>query len=220
MKTLSPSLLSADFSQLSNELEKISNAGAKYIHLDIMDGHFVPNISFGAPILKSLKGKTDLVFDVHLMIDEPARYLADFANAGADILNVHYETCVDIVGMIDKIHALGCKAGVTIKPDTPVQALIPVLDKVDMVLVMTVYPGFSGQKFIPEAVKKIPFLVKTRKEKKLNFDIEIDGGISLKNLRDVMDAGVDIVVAGSAVFGAEDPQEAAEEFMKIIREYE
>lgn len=219
-KILSPSLLSADFSKLSTELSAIRNAGAQYIHLDIMDGHFVPNISFGAPILKSIRPVTDLVFDVHLMIENPENYLQDFANAGADILNVHFEACTDIVAMVEKIHSLGCKAGVTIKPDTPVEALVSVLDKVEMVLVMTVYPGFSGQKFIPEALEKIPSLVKARKERKLNFDIQIDGGVSLKNLRQVLDAGADCIVAGSAVFGQEDPGEAAAEFVRIMKEYE
>lgn len=164
-----------------------------------MDGHFVPNITFGAPVLRSIRKVTDLVFDVHLMIENPENYLADFASAGADILNVHFEACTDLGKIIDKIHSLGCKAGVTVKPDTPVEAVASVLDKVDMVLVMTVYPGFSGQKFIPEALNKIPALVKARKERKLNFDIQIDGGVSLSNLRQVLDAGADSIVAGSAV---------------------
>ncbi len=220
MKTLSPSLLSADFSKLSEELATVKNAGAQYIHLDIMDGHFVPNITFGAPVLRSIRKVTDLVFDVHLMIENPENYLADFASAGADILNVHFEACTDLGKIIDKIHSLGCKAGVTVKPDTPVEAVASVLDKVDMVLVMTVYPGFSGQKFIPEALNKIPALVKARKERKLNFDIQIDGGVSLSNLRQILDAGADSIVAGSAVFGAENPGEAVAEFMNIIREYE
>ncbi len=220
MKTLSPSLLSADFSKLAEELSTVENAGAKYIHLDIMDGHFVPNITFGAPVLRSIRKVTNLVFDVHLMIENPENYIADFASAGADILNVHFEACTDLGRIIDKIHSLGCKAGVTVKPDTPVEAVASVLDKVDMVLVMTVYPGFSGQKFIPEALNKIPALVKARKERKLNFDIQIDGGVSLNNLRQVLDAGADSIVAGSAVFGAENPGEAVKEFMNIIREYE
>ncbi len=220
MKTLSPSLLSADFSKLSEELATVKNAGAQYIHLDIMDGHFVPNITFGAPVLRSIRKVTDLVFDVHLMIENPENYLADFASAGADILNLHFDARTDLGQIIDKIHSLGCKAGVTVKPDTPVEAVASVLDKVDMVLVMTVYPGFSGQKFIPEALNKIPALVKARKERKLNFDIQIDGGVSLSNLRQVLDAGADSIVAGSAVFGAENPGEAVAEFMNIIREYE
>ncbi len=220
MKTLSPSLLSADFSKLAEELAIVKNAGAQYIHLDIMDGHFVPNITFGAPVLRSIRKVTDLVFDVHLMIENPEKYLADFASAGADILNVHFEACTDLGKIIDTIHSLGCKAGVTVRPDTPVEAVASVLDKVDMVLVMTVFPGFSGQKFIPEALNKIPSLVKARKERKLNFDIQIDGGVSLNNLRQVLDAGADSIVAGSAVFGAENPGEAVEKFMTIIREYE
>ncbi|MCJ7856797.1 ribulose-phosphate 3-epimerase [Lachnospiraceae bacterium NSJ-143] len=220
MKTLSPSLLSADFSKLSEELNAIAEAGAQYIHLDIMDGHFVPNITFGAPVLKSLRPVTDLVFDVHLMIENPERYLLDFAKAGADILNVHVEACTDLGKIVDMIHSLGCKAGVTVKPDTPIEAVASVLDRVEMVLVMTVYPGFSGQKFIPEALDKIPALVKARRERKLNFDIQIDGGVSLLNLRQVLEAGADSIVAGSAVFGAENPKKAAEEFMSVIREYD
>ena len=220
MKSLSPSLLSADFSKLADELCSVENGGAKYIHLDIMDGHFVPNITFGAPILRSIRPITDMVFDVHLMIENPEKYLSDFANAGADILNVHVEACTDLGKIVDTIHSLGCKAGVTVKPDTPIEAVASVLDKVEMVLVMTVYPGFSGQKFIPEALEKIPHLVKARKERGLNFDIQIDGGVSLKNLREVLEAGADLIVAGSAVFGAEDPEQAAKEFVDIIKEYE
>ncbi|MCI1959620.1 MAG: ribulose-phosphate 3-epimerase [Clostridia bacterium] len=220
MRTLSPSLLSADFSKLSDEIESIEKAGTQYLHLDVMDGHFVPNISFGAPIIKSIRPISNMIFDVHLMIENPEKYIEDFAKAGGDILNVHAEVCPDLSKTIDMIHSLGCKAGVTIKPDTPVDAVMDVIEKVEMVLVMTVYPGFSGQKLIPEAMKKIPELIKIRKDKNLNFDVQIDGGVNLKNIRDVLETGVDSIVAGSAVFGAENPGKAAAEFLSIFKEYE
>jgi len=220
MRTLSPSLLSADFSKLSEEIKSIECAGSQYLHLDVMDGHFVPNISFGAPVIKCIRPVSKMVFDVHLMIENPEKYLADFAKAGADILNVHEEACPELSKTVDMIHSLGCKAGVTIKPDTPADAVLSVLDKVEMVLVMTVYPGFSGQKLIPEAMAKIPELIKIRKERGLGFDVQIDGGVSLKNIRQVLETGVDSIVAGSAVFGAENPADAVKEFLDIFKEYE
>ena len=220
MIVLAPSLLSADFSKLTDEIKKIEDAGAKYLHLDIMDGHFVPNITFGAPVVKCIRPITDMVFDVHLMIENPEKYLEDFAKAGADILNVHVETINDNKAIIDKIHSLGCKAGITLKPDTPVEAIEDVLENVDMVLVMTVCPGFSGQKLIPEAMSKIPVLEKIKKTKGLSFDIQIDGGVSVDNLREVLDAGANIIVAGSAVFSAEDSSKATKEFLNIFKEYE
>ena len=220
MIVLAPSLLSADFSKLTDEIKKIENAGAKYLHLDIMDGHFVPNITFGAPVVKCIRPITDMVFDVHLMIENPEKYLEDFAKAGADILNVHVETIKDNKAIIDKIHSLGCKAGITLKPNTSVEAIEDVLENVDMVLVMTVYPGFSGQKLIPEAMAKIPMLEKIKKTKGLSFDIQIDGGVSVDNLREVLDAGANIIVAGSAVFSAEDSSKATKEFLNIFKEYE
>ena len=220
MIVLAPSLLSADFSKLTDEIKKIEEAGAKYLHLDIMDGHFVPNITFGAPVVKCIRPITDMIFDVHLMIENPEKYLEDFAKAGADILNVHVETINDNKAVIDKIHFLGCKAGITLKPDTPVETIEDVLEYVDMVLVMTVYPGFSGQKLIPEAMAKIPILEKIKKTKGLNFDIQIDGGVSVDNLREVLDAGANIIVAGSAVFSAKDSSKATKEFLNIFKEYE
>ncbi|MGL4791382.1 MAG: ribulose-phosphate 3-epimerase [Anaerotignaceae bacterium] len=220
MMILAPSLLSADFSKLTEEIKEIEKGGAKYLHLDIMDGHFVPNITFGAPVVKSLRPVTDLVFDVHLMIENPGKYIEDFAKAGADIINVHAETVWGLPSIIEKIHSLGCKAGVTIKPNTPITSIENVLSLVDMVLVMTVYPGFSGQKLIPEALAKIPVLNQIKKEKGYTFDIQIDGGVSANNLREVIEAGANIIVAGSAVFDAEDIPKACGEFLDIFKEFE
>ncbi len=218
MRKLAPSLLSADFSNLRAEIEKMEKAGAQYLHLDIMDGHFVPNITFGAPVVKSIRPCTDMFFDVHLMISEPERYLADFAKAGADLLNVHAEACKDLKGTIQMIQDLGLKAGVTIKPATGLEAIEDVLSDVDMVLVMTVNPGFSGQKLIPEALVKMGRLAELRSERNLNFEIEIDGGVGLNNLKDVLSYGADVIVAGSAVFGAEDSAEAARAFLDCMKE--
>ena len=185
-----------------------------------MDGHFVPNITFGAPVVKCIRPVSEMIFDVHLMIENPEEYLEDFAKAGADILNVHAETVTDLKSVIKTIHDLGCKAGVTIKPDTPLSAIEEVLEEVDMVLVMTVYPGFSGQKLIPSALAKIPVLNQMKKDKALNFDIQIDGGVGLGNLKEVLDTGVNIIVAGSAVFSAESPAQATKDFLTAFKEYE
>ncbi len=220
MIILAPSLLSADFSKLEEEIKQIENAGAKYLHLDIMDGHFVPNITFGAPVVKCIRPVTKMVFDVHLMIENPEKYIEDFVKAGADIITVHSETVEDLENVIDEIHDLGVKAGVTIKPDTPLCDIEHVLHKVDMVLVMTVYPGFSGQKLIPEAMAKIPVLNEIKKQKNLNFDIQIDGGVGLDNLREVLETGANIIVAGSAVFGAESPALATEKFIEVFKEFQ
>ncbi len=219
MIKLAPSLLSADFSDLTNEMRKIEEVGTQYLHLDIMDGHFVPNITFGAPVVKCIRPYSKMVFDVHLMIENPEKYIEDFVKAGADIINVHVETTNDISALVDYIKKFPVKSAVTIKPDTGVEAIEGVLDKVDMVLVMTVYPGFSGQKLIPEALEKIRVLDKLRKEKGYKYEIEIDGGVKLDNLDEVLDCGVDVVVAGSAVFGQEDIGKAAKDFLDRFENY-
>ena len=213
-------MLSADFSNLEREIAAIENVGTPYLHLDIMDGHFVPNITFGAPVVKCIRPVSKMVFDVHLMIENPEKYIEDFVKAGADIINVHVETADDISALVDYIKTFPVKSAVTIKPDTPVSAIEGVLDKVDMVLVMTVYPGFSGQKLIPEALENIRALDGIRKEKGYKYDIEIDGGVNADNLDTVMETGVDIIVAGSAVFGAGDPGKTAAEFIERFKKYE
>lgn len=219
MIKLAPSLLSADFSNLESEIKKIEEVGTQYLHLDIMDGHFVPNITFGAPVVKCIRPYSKMVFDVHLMIENPEKYIEDFVKAGADIINVHVETTNDISSLVDYIKKFPVKSAVTIKPDSPVGTIEEVLDKVDMVLVMTVYPGFSGQKLIPEALEKIRYLDKLRKEKGYKYEIEIDGGVKLDNLDTVLDCGVDVVVAGSAVFGKEDIGGAAKEFLDRFEKF-
>lgn len=217
---LAPSMLSADFSNLEREIAAIEKVGTPYLHLDIMDGHFVPNITFGAPVVKCIRPVSKMVFDVHLMIENPEKYIEDFVKAGADIINVHVETTEDISALVDYIKTFPVKSAVTIKPDTPVSAIECVLNKVDMVLVMTVYPGFSGQKLIPEALENIRILDRIRKDKGYNYEIEIDGGVNTENLDRVMETGVDIIVAGSAVFGAEHPGKAAAEFIDRFRKHE
>lgn len=219
MIKLSPSLLSADFSKLDREISCVADAGAQYIHLDVMDGVFVPNITFGAPIIKSLRKASDIVFDVHLMIIDPIKYVDDFCKAGADIITFHVESISDTKATLEKIKSNGVKAGLVIKPNTRVNAIEKYLDMVDMVLVMSVEPGFGGQKFMPHTLENVRELAKIKKEKHLNFEIEIDGGIGLDNVKEVIEAGVEVVVAGSAVFGAEDVAKRTKEFLDIFKEY-
>lgn len=213
-KRLAPSILSADFSKLGEQVAQVEKAGAQMLHIDVMDGHFVPNISFGAPIMKSLAGKTKLPFDVHLMIENPDRYAADFVLPNTEYITVHQEACVHLHRSIQNIKNLGVKAGVAINPGTPVSVLSEVLGDLDMVLVMSVNPGFGGQKFIPGALKKVRELAALRGEQGLNFEIEIDGGITTENVREVVDAGVSLVVAGSSVFHAPNPEERVKEFLR------
>ena len=204
MIKLAPSILSADFSKLAEQVSLIEQGGADYVHMDVMDGAFVPNITFGGLVVKSMVGKTSLPFDVHLMIEHPERRIEDFVTPQTEFITVHQEACVHLHRVIQQIKSLGIKAGVAINPATPVSALEYVLGEVDMVLVMSVNPGFGGQKFIPSAMVKISELDEIRKEEELDFVIEVDGGVSLDNAKALEAVGTDILVAGSAVFGAED----------------
>ncbi len=198
---LAPSLLAADFSRLGEQTAEIRRGGASYLHLDVMDGLFVPNISFGVPVIQSLRPHCDLVFDVHLMIDRPERYLSAFVSAGADILTIHYEATERPREVLEQIHSLGVRASISVKPDTPVEVLYDLLPFCDMVLVMTVEPGFGGQKFRPEQLEKVRKLARERQAQGLSFRIQADGGIGAENARACVKAGVDVLVTGSGVFG-------------------
>ncbi len=216
MKLLAPSILSADFSNLHQQIRLIEMAGADIIHCDIMDGQFVPNITFGPFIVNTIKKITNLPLDVHLMIKNPDNFISEFVDAGADYLSVHFEEVVHLNRTINKIKELGIKAGVVINPSTPVSCLTDILEFVDFVLVMSVNPGFGGQKFIPSSLKKISELNRIRKELNLNFQIEIDGGINKDNLKDVITAGTDIVVAGASIFNSDNISASVTEFKNII----
>ena len=204
MIQLAPSILSADFSQLGQQVACIEEGGAHLIHVDVMDGHFVPNISFGAAVMKSLAGKTGLPFDVHLMIEDPDDFLEDFITPQTEYITVHQEACVHLHRTLQHIRAAGAKAGVSINPATPLCMLDEVLEEADLILIMSVNPGFGGQKMIPSTLHKIEELKRRREELGLNYRIEIDGGVNLDNIGRVAQAGTDIIVAGSAAFGAED----------------
>lgn len=216
MVKLAPSILSADFSCLGEETERIRRGGADLIHVDVMDGHFVPNISFGAAVMKSLLGKTDIPFDVHLMIEDPDKYIDDFVTENTEYITVHAEACTHINRTLQHIKSKGVKAGVALNPGTPLSVLDYVLEDADMILVMSVNPGFGGQKFIPSVLRKASELVKLREERNLDFEIEIDGGANLDNLKQITDAGVSIVVAGSSVFKADDIEKRTAEFTDML----
>ena len=207
MVILSPSLLASDFTNLEREIRKVYDNGCEYLHLDVMDGVFVKNISFGLPVISSIRKICDIVFDVHLMIVEPVRYIKEFAEAGADIINFHVEACksdAEIGETLELIKKYGKKCALTISPNTSAEAVAPFLDRLDMVLVMSVEPGFGGQKFIENSLAKIKYLRKIRDINNYKFDIEIDGGVNFENVSGIKQAGANVIVAGSSIFGADD----------------
>lgn len=216
---LAPSILAADFNNLGEEMKKTERNGAQYIHFDVMDGMFVPSISFGMPVLKSIHDTTEQIMDAHLMVQEPIRYIEAFKDAGADIVTIHLEACENVEETIAKIRECGMKVGLSICPETSEKEVEHLLSKIDMLLVMSVHPGFGGQKFIPESLDKIRAIRKMIEEQGLNVDIQVDGGIYLTNVREVLDAGANIIVAGSAVFKG-DPAQNTKEFMEILKSYE
>src|SRR5580693_7922498 len=215
---LAPSILSADFAHLATQVQAATEGGASVIHVDVMDGHFVPNITLGPPVVKSLRRTTDLPLDCHLMIENPDQYIPDFAEAGADWISVHQEACRHLNRTLHLIRTHGALAGVVINPATPVETLSEVLDIVDYVLVMSVNPGFGGQKFIPGAVHKIRRLAELREERRLDYRVEVDGGIAIDTVGEVVRAGAEILVAGNAVFGKGDPKENAQKLLKAATE--
>ncbi len=216
---LSPSLLAADFKKLEQEIKKTEENGAGYLHFDVMDGIFVPSISFGMPVLKSIRSCTEQLMDVHLMITEPIRYLKEFKEAGADLVTVHLEACEDVGKTLDAIHDHGMKAGLSIKPGTPAEALEPYLEKLELILIMSVEPGFGGQKFIPESLAKISEVRKMLDAAGSSADLEVDGGIYQNNVGEVLEAGANVIVSGSGVFRG-DAAQNTREFMEILRSYE
>ena len=214
-RIIAPSILSADFGHLDRAVRMLDRSSAEWVHVDVMDGVFVPNISFGFPVLKAVRKATRKLFDVHLMIVEPERYVQRFAQAGADMVTFHLEACADPARCIALIRASGARVGITIKPATPVETVRKWLQIVDMVLIMSVEPGFGGQRFIPESLDKIRALRRMAADSNPALLVEVDGGITLQNAREIFDAGADVLVAGSTVFGAEDPETAIYDLLHI-----
>ncbi|WP_312443605.1 ribulose-phosphate 3-epimerase [Lacrimispora sp.] len=219
MLKLAPSILAADFKNLGQQVAEVAEAGAMYIHLDVMDGAFVPSISFGMPVIGSLRGCTDRIFDVHMMVEEPGRYINDMKEAGADLICVHAEACNHLDRTINQIKEAGLKAGVALNPATPLSVLDFILPEVDMVLIMTVNPGFGGQKFIPYTLDKVRALRRICRERDLETDIQVDGGVTCDNVRELIEAGANVFVAGSAVFKG-NAAANTKAFLKIFEEYE
>lgn len=218
MVEILPSILSADMARLADEIELVKAGGAALIHVDVMDGHFVPNITIGPPVVNSLRRATNLLLDVHLMIENPDQYIPEFARAGANMISVHQEAVIHLDRTLNLIKSSGAEAGVAINPATPSETLLPVLEVLDYILVMSVNPGFGGQKFIPYTLNKVRYLNALRRDRGFGYRIEIDGGMSAENVADVVRAGVDLIVAGSSIFHSADPRAAVETMSRIARE--
>lgn len=212
---VAPSILSADFNNLEKEITFVSDNKAMFLHIDVMDGHFVPNITIGPCVIKSIRKTSDLIFDVHLMIENPEKYYEEFFKAGADVITFHYEAVEDSLNLIKKIKALGIKAGISIKPETDIEKITSLLDDVDLVLVMSVSPGFGGQKFMPSALSKIAFLSEYKKSHNLDYIIEVDGGINEETGKECANSGAEVLVAGSYIFNNEDPVKAINSLIKL-----
>jgi ribulose-phosphate 3-epimerase len=218
MVEILPSILSADMARLADQVELVKSGGAMMIHVDIMDGHFVPNLTIGPPVVASLRKSTELLFDVHLMIEEPDRYIPDFVRAGANLISVHQETVVHLDRTLNLIRSSGAEAGVALNPATPVSMVSQVLEMVDYILIMSVNPGFGGQSFIPYALNKIRELSRMRQDRGLDFRIEVDGGVTLDNLSEIVRAGAQMIVAGSSVFHSANPRQTVEQMRRVAND--